>query len=202
MVRNDLMVEFSLELDFEERIGWRWAAQDSFTLSLLQPTFIRHPSTMCQALYKILRTQHLGGGGRQAPLGGLNSTGGKNGNSRVWGGYSWPWKTIKKQDLSDSGENKMVWYERVGAELFLMWRPCSESSQPCNYRGLAKARAWGWTVRPMLGMFEKQSFQVGQEHMSTVRREERVRATESLWRRHDVLYIVKMLLQWFCGKGL
>lgn len=30
MVRSDLIVEFNLELDFEERISWRGAGQDSF----------------------------------------------------------------------------------------------------------------------------------------------------------------------------
>lgn len=52
-------------------------------------------------------------------------------------------KTIKKQDLSDSDENKMEWDEGVGAELFWMWRPCSESSQPCTYGAMARARARG-----------------------------------------------------------
>lgn len=71
-------------------------------------------------------------------------------------------KTIKKQDLSDSDENKMEWDEGVGAELFWMWRPCSESSQPCTYGATARARARGWTVQAKLSMFEKQSFQLGQ----------------------------------------
>lgn len=119
MVKNDLIVEFSLELDFEERIGWRWAGQDSFTLSLLQPTFTRHLpcAEHCIRFWGHSRGG-CGGGGRQAPLGGLNCKGGKDGNSGVRGGYSWLWKTIKKQDLSDSDENRMEWYEGVGQSSF------------------------------------------------------------------------------------